>query len=153
MSTHILHDARLKDADGPCGFSLNEGTLCTVKLITNSKGARIDMKDSRCPSLRKIAIKPAAKYSKESPCTNHPLACPLCPKTSPAVWKYNLRAHITSHHPTANVELYQDSFKLADEEITLMKGIYQMAPRSSKNKNKTAPLPISDGHSTRMALR
>src|SRR5271168_248627 len=30
-----------------------------------------------------------AKYLKESPCTNHPLACPLCPKTLPAVWKYN----------------------------------------------------------------
>ncbi|KDR81053.1 hypothetical protein GALMADRAFT_91766 [Galerina marginata CBS 339.88] len=152
MGAHILHDVRLKDAVGPCGFCLNEGTLCTIKLITNSKGSRIDMKDSRCPSLRKITIKSAAKYSKESPCTNHPLACPLCPKSSPAVWKYNLSSHITSHHPTANVDLYKDSFKLASEEITLMKGIYQTVPRTSKKKNQTASLPISDGHSTRMAL-
>ena len=153
MSAHILHDVKLKDSDVPCGFCLNEGGLCIIKLITTSKGTTIDMKNSQCPCIRKLTIKTAARFSKESPCTNHPLNCPLCPKTSPAVWKYNLRSHIISQHPTATLDLYQHLFKLLDEESTLMKAIYQTVPRKSKKRNIIAPLPISDGHSTRMALR
>lgn len=154
MGGHILHDVKLKDATTPCGFCLNEGSLCTMNLISNAKGTRIDVKNSRCPNLRKISIKNAAKFSKESPCTNHPLICPLCPpKTTLAVWKYNLRSHIVTEHPTANIDLYESHYSITEAERILMKAVYQKVPRKSKRSNLAAPLPISDGHSTRTTLR
>jgi len=154
MSAHILHDVRLKDSENPCGFCLSTGTACIIYLIRGSKGTTsIDMKSSRCLQLRKISLKAAATFSHASKCSNHPLACPLCPPKSPAVWKYNLRSHIVKSHPTADVELYKTHFEITPDEGTLMKGVFQTVPRRVKKSRDAAALPISDGHSTRMALR
>ncbi|KAF8157792.1 hypothetical protein B0H34DRAFT_428377 [Crassisporium funariophilum] len=111
------------------------------------------MKNSRCINLQKISLKAAASFTYSSKCSNHPLACPLCPQKSAAVWKYNLRSHIINSHPTADVDLYKSHFDITEDEKTLMKGVYQTAPRSTKKRREDGALPISDGHSTRMALR
>jgi len=154
VSAHILHDVRLKDSESPCGFCLSTGTTCIIYLIRGSKGTMsIDMKNSRCLHLRKISLKAAATFTHTSKCSNHPLACPLCLPKSPAVWKYNLHSHIIKSHPTADVELYKTYFDISPDEITLMKGIFRTAPRRSKKSRDATALPISDGHSTRMALR
>ena len=154
MSGHVLHDVRLKDCESPCGFCLSTGTTCVIYLIRGSKGAMsIDMKSSQCTNLRKIPLKSAATFSHSSKCSNHPMACPLCPPKSPAVWKYNLRSHIVRSHPTADVELYKTHFDITQDEITLMKGVFQTVPRRTKKTHNAEALPISDGHSTRMALR
>jgi hypothetical protein len=69
------------------------------------------------------------------------------------VWKYNLRSHIVKSHPTADVELYKTHFEITPDEGTLMKGVFQTVPRRVKKSRDAAALPISDGQSTRMALR
>jgi hypothetical protein len=154
MSAHILHDPRMRGADNPCGFCLNTETLCSILLSVSSKATTIDMKNSRCPHLRKLNLTAASKFSPpRSPCTNHPLACPLCPPKSPAVWKYNLRAHIIQRHPTSQVELYKDYYSLHDDETTLMKAVFQVKPRQGGPTNKVPTLITSDVHSTRLALR
>lgn len=154
MSAHILHDVRFKDMESPCGFCLNTGMTCIIYLIRGSKGTTsIDMKNSRCINLRKISLKAASMFTHTSKCSNHPLTCPLCPPKSPAVWKYNLRSHIVKSHPTADVELYKTHFEITQDENTLMKGVFQTVPRRTKKSRNDAVLPISDGHSTRMALR
>jgi len=154
MGAHILHDLHIKDADNPCGLCLNTGSRCVFRLIKRNKVDQIDMTNSRCPNLRKIQLTSASKYSKASPCTNVPLRCPLCPKESDCVWKYNLRAHILACHPSATIDLYQHLFAFTEDEFVLMKGIYLSKRRKSKkNEKETLPLQISEGHSSRLAMR
>lgn len=65
-----------------------------------------------------------------------------------------MQSHIVKSHSTADVELYEDLFKLQDDEIVLMKGVYLAKPRKSKKKAKQLiTLRISEGHSSRLALR
>ena len=157
MGAHILHDPRLSGADNPCGFCLNTGTLCSVRLTVTSKNTVIDMKGSRCPHLRKLALAPAAAFNPpSSPCTNHPLVCPLCTErasgTVPAVWKYNLHSHITTVHPRADINLYKDLYEISEAERLLMMRAFKVKPRRVK-RAQGAPLAISDAHSTRVSLR
>lgn len=70
----------------------------------------IDMRQSRCPNLRKIQLKSAAQFTEANPCTNYPLICPVSP--SCVVWKYNLEQHLTQKHPTSNKELYAHIYAL-----------------------------------------
>lgn len=98
MGSHVLHDPQLKDANNPCGLCLSTGNQCTIRLIKRGKAVdKIDMRNSRCPNLKKISLASAGKFTTKSPCTNVPLRCPLCPQVSDAVWKYNLCAHIRMH--------------------------------------------------------
>jgi hypothetical protein len=154
MGGHILHDPQLKDANNPCGFCLNTAMLCTIRLIQSiKKGNKIDMINSHCPNLKKVSLATASKFTEKSPCTNIPLQCPLCPKVSNAVWKYNLCAHIRKHHPTADVANYEQLYAISASELTLMKGVYKRPPKSKKAKNATHVLAISEGHSSRLAMR
>lgn len=154
MGAHILHDQRLTDADNPCGLCLNTGSRCVIRFVTRSKTDQIDMANSRCPNLYKIQLKTAAKFSRKSPCTNIPLRCPLCPKQSDCIWKYNMRAHLENQHPSVNITIYNDLFAVKDEEVVLMKAIRLAKPRTSKKKAKQSRvLEISEGHSSRLALR
>ena len=97
MAAHILHN---KDAQGlanPCGFCLSTGQICSIylkKAKGSDRGNTIDMTRSRCPNLCQVRLAIAEKASKNSPCTNIPLFCPLCPVNHPAVWKYNMYNHI-----------------------------------------------------------
>lgn len=157
MSGHILHDPALIGAETPCGFCLSTGSICDISLIVTSKNTTIDMKSSKCPHLRKLALGAASKFNAtSSPCTNHPTICPLCVPVSiskpKAVWKYNLRAHIIKVHGTANPDLYTKHFAITEEERILMKAAFKTKPRQSQKK-KTSTLTTSDAHSTRLALR
>ena len=40
----------------------------------------------------------AAELSPSSPCSNVPIHCPICPKSSPAIWKYFMRSHFKEKH-------------------------------------------------------
>jgi hypothetical protein len=154
MGAHILHDSQMKDADNPCGLCLNRGSLCAIRLVRRGKsGDQVDMVNSRCPNLYKISLKQAAKFSKTSPCTNIPIRCPLCPKVSDAIWKYNLRSHIAKVHG-GDVSLYQDLYTVSDDERVLMKAAFLSKPRKTKRKKAAQNLlKISEAHSTRVALR
>lgn len=153
MGAHILHDRLLNGADNPCGFCLNTGSLCSIYLTITSKNTVIDMEGSKCPHLRKLHLLPASKHNPpSSPCTNHPLVCPLCPPKSPTVWKYNLRSHIINVHPTADINLYMQYFDINESERTLMKRAFKVKPRRVK-RNEGISLLTSDAHSTCSALR
>lgn len=154
MGAHILHDSQMKDADNPCGLCLNRGSLCAIWLVRRGKsGDQVDMVNSRCPNLYKISLKQAAKFSKTSPCTNIPIRCPLCPKVSDAIWKYNLRSHIAKVHG-GDVSLYQDLYTVSDDECVLMKAAFLSKPRKTRRKKAAQNLlKISEAHSTRVALR
>jgi hypothetical protein len=44
-------------------------------------------------------------------------------------------------HSTADVNLYEDLFKLQDDKIALMKGVYLAKPHKSKKKAKQLTTP------------
>lgn len=154
MGAHILHDHRLKDSDSPCGFCLSTGSSCSIQL-TRGRGANsesiIDMQKFQCPYLWKISLKSVSSFTARQPCTNHPLLCPVC---KVVVWKYNLYAHITTSHPTSDVQLYKSRWSLHENEATPMKAVFLARSRQSKKKRATTGnLVISESHSSRMALR
>ncbi|KAI0054949.1 hypothetical protein BV25DRAFT_1816306, partial [Artomyces pyxidatus] len=156
IGAHILHDSRFKGATNACGLCLRTGSSCVVYLKRKGKsGDQIDYSLSRCPNLQNFSLKNAAKFTKRSPCTNVPMRCPLCPKGSPAIWKYNMDSHITTIHPTANPRLYQHLSQITEDERVLMLGVFRTKPRMAKKKlqNADQSLVISEGHSSRIALR
>lgn len=69
------------------------------------------------------------------------------------MWKYNLCAHIRKRHPIANIKNYEELYTISADELTLMKGIYKRPPKFKKAKNTTRIFAISEGHSSRLAMR
>lgn len=153
VAAHLLHDRFLKDADNPCGFCLRTGSSCSIRLKKNGRGdLQIDLAASRCPNIGKLSLKPAAEFKKKSPCTNHPMVCPLCPKGCEAVWKYNLRTHIVSTHPTATLMLYQDLYTVTREEKAAMQKYLKVA-HHVKKLSRGQQYKISEAHTTRLSHR
>ncbi|KAF8234260.1 hypothetical protein L208DRAFT_1182165, partial [Tricholoma matsutake] len=146
MGAHILHDSHLKDADNQCGLCLNQGTLCVCLVKRGRSGDQIDMVISQCPNIYKIYLKHVVKFSKKSPCTNVPLWCPLCPKVSDAIWKYNLQLHLSKVHSSADVSLYQNLYHVNKEELVLMKSMFLAKPQLLKQKKTKNLLKISEEH-------
>jgi hypothetical protein len=156
MGTHILNDPRLRGSDNPCGLCLNEGQLCEIFLTQRAGTISIDQTKSRCPNIRSLSIKKAEEFSVRQPCTNHPLACPICPRGAAAVWKYNLRSHIETKHPSYNVMLHELVWRLHRDEEVLMRAEWDKLKHHRNRLSKDASarkLTISDGHSSRLALR
>ncbi|KAJ8085516.1 hypothetical protein PM082_004334 [Marasmius tenuissimus] len=156
MGAHILKDCRMHGASQPCGLCMNTGGLCKVFLTKSKKSSAIviDTRRSTCPNLKEtFSIKAAAEYKPNSVCTNHPLTCPLCPKDLPAVWKYNLHQHLSDDHHRCTVQLYEDLYQIRDEENVMMKGILNTKPKMKKKKKKNDGLPISEAHTSTMAMR
>jgi hypothetical protein len=95
----------------------------------------------------------ASKCTEKSPCTNIPIQCPLCPKVSDAMWKYNMGAHIHISHPSANLMNYEELYSISPKETILMKGIHKRPPKPKKLKMATHTLAISEGHSSWLVIR
>ncbi|KAE9401138.1 hypothetical protein BT96DRAFT_818334, partial [Gymnopus androsaceus JB14] len=154
MGAHILKDVHLKDANQPCGLYLNTGGLCQIYLHKHLKAPTvIDMKQSRCQNLKSFSVKTAAEFKLGSPCTNHPLTCPLCPSDAPAVWKYNLVQHLENSHHVPNIKVYHKLYDLDPAESTLMKKHLDAKPRAKRLKGSLSAMKISVAHGTRMVLR
>ncbi|KAI0258005.1 hypothetical protein BC834DRAFT_915424, partial [Gloeopeniophorella convolvens] len=118
----------------PCGLCLRSYKVCQIYLRKN-KGRhgnpKIDKDRSLCSSTVKFSYATAAKSSSSSPCSNVPLACPVCPSNSPAVWRYNLRAHFLRLHPSIPLQSYSHLWTLADSETTEMATIWKNRLRQS----------------------
>src|ERR1700733_5148899 len=125
-----------------------------MRLVQRGKsGHKVHMVYSRCPNMYNISLKQAAKFSKTSPCANVPIRCPLCHKVSDAIWKYNLRSHITKVHG-GDVPLYQDLDTVSDDERVLMRSVFLSKPWKTRRKKAAQnKLKISEAHSTGVALR
>ncbi len=104
---HILFDRSIDRSLEPCGLCLHPAPLCKIYL-RKTKGRTgnitIDMRVSSCSNLIKFSITVTTQFSDASPCTNHPICCPYCPNSSPAVWSYTFCKHLTWFYPTVSLE-------------------------------------------------
>ena len=102
IGAHILHDTSVDCSSEPCELHLCPAPLCKI-ILKKAKGhtgkLAIDMESSSCPNLIKFSITNVATYFETSPCTNHPMRCPYCPKLNLAVWSYNFHHHLLRSHP------------------------------------------------------
>ncbi|PPR03132.1 hypothetical protein CVT24_008485 [Panaeolus cyanescens] len=128
----------------------------TIDRSSKARGAgnvKIDHERSTgCPNNINYSYA-VAKVSKDSsPCSNVPIACPVCPAKEPAIWRYNLRAHFVENHLTSlNIPEYVALWTISNNEIEKMKVIWQTRQQSSvkrPRKDDTPKLIASDAHSS-----
>ena len=103
VAAHLLFNNMVDRA-----LQLVHAGISPVCILQKGKGAgsasQIDMCTSHCPNLVSKFFYSAASTERISlPCTNVPVACPLCPLKSGCVWKYNMKTHIMNHHPSIQV--------------------------------------------------
>ena len=111
MGGHILRAARqvpevvVNPISGtlPCGFCGRCGAAeCAPTLKILSRNTQWS---SQCPRMEPFQYGSANKGSNHRPCRNVPVICSLCnhpgreTDTRPAVWRYNMEAHLTERHP------------------------------------------------------
>jgi hypothetical protein len=94
----------------------------------------------------------ASKYSDISPCTNHPLKCPLCRDDADLVWKYNLQSHIQTVHLTATLEKHKHLYIVNATERAKLKTLYHAKPWHSKKKKQVVDIKISEACSSHHAM-
>jgi len=151
-AAHILHDPKVEKSTEPCGLCLRPSPLCCL-FLKKGKGASRTLKVDKYTG---CLIKPSFSYgvasesSRSSPCSNVPIACPLCPaKDTPAVWKYNMKYHMQKMHSTATLSTHEHLWKLSNFEIVEMKAIWakrhNVVIKRSK-KSKAPELIVSDTH-------
>ncbi|KIK94966.1 hypothetical protein PAXRUDRAFT_141750 [Paxillus rubicundulus Ve08.2h10] len=87
----------------PCSFCGRLGLpTCSPMIRLTSGRIRTEI---NCPRAETFQYGSATKGSDNRPCRNVPIACKLCTQRGrdtewqPAVWHYNIEAHIDSHHP------------------------------------------------------
>ncbi|KAH9833218.1 uncharacterized protein C8Q71DRAFT_712933, partial [Rhodofomes roseus] len=97
--------ARMRNHIGtePCGWCGRDGK-CVTQLVKTGNSRTIH---SSCEYHHtKMKYGPASKSSKNSPCSNVPIHCPLCPSTSAGqpqtIWKYNTLIHLLTAHSPAD---------------------------------------------------
>ncbi|KAJ7735833.1 hypothetical protein DFH07DRAFT_680753, partial [Mycena maculata] len=141
IGSHILHDPAIDRSMEPCGLCGRASPLCQIFLKKSSSGSgalTIDMKASRCPNLTKrFSIGAATKSIDSSPCSNAPLKCPTCSKKDPAVWRYNMKEHLTRHHPEVSLPKHGHLWKLSASEIAGMKGVWRKRKERKTRKHKS----------------
>ena len=158
IGAHILHDGSIDSSSEPCGLCLRPAPLCKI-ILKKTKGRAgnlaIDMKLSSCPNLVKLSIANAATCSENSPCTNHPMLCPYCPKSNPAVWSYNFRHHLLRFHPSIHMGGHKSTWTPSKLEKDGMKRIWQHRHKQSKSRLRAQrpSLVISETHRTHIVLR
>ena len=78
-----------------------------------------------CPHRSQLDLDRTYRLSTDNLCTNVPISCPFCPEFKPdgsmipAVWKYNIEAHIRADHPEVEENLLQSS-RVTQEEFIAM---------------------------------
>ena len=133
-----------------CAFYLRKGRGAT-------SAHQIDFRTSRCPNLiNKFLYAAASTESTHSPCTNVPVVCPLCPSTSSAVWKYNMKTHLMKTHPSIRSSDVLTAYAISDSEKVALRLWWDKrhkVPRQRRKGNVTQiPLTISEAHSSRQVL-
>ena len=166
IGAHILHDAKVRRSQQPCGLCLRPSPLCRWYLKRSASGIdgiTVDYSKSECANKIHFHYHPASISTKASPCSNVPLRCPVCfqlDRNAPAVWRYNLKAHLEDRHPTTSLDRYKNLWNIGPSESHDLKQIYNNrgivpAERNGKNKKKLArtQLKISEAQSMHLALQ
>jgi hypothetical protein len=160
VAAHLLFDSTLNTIEEPCGLCMRPSPLCRFYL-QKGKGAgsapQIDERMSHCPNLTgKLSYSTAAIERTNSPCTNVPMICPLCPSTSTAVWKYNMKTHLVQIHPSANGDDFPKAYVISESEKAALKILWEKRhTRQRQRRNVTSTsrsLAISEAHSSRHAF-
>ena len=125
VAAHILFDSTLDSTKEPCGLCMRPTPLCSFYL-RKGKGAgstqQIDERVSRCPNfIGKLSYSAVATERTNSPCTNVPVTCPLCPSTSVAVWKYNMKTHLARIHPSTKGGDFSKTYVISESEKAALK--------------------------------
>jgi hypothetical protein len=161
MGAHILNDPSLDRSKEMCGLCLRPSPMCRIILRKgrgSSTGYNVDREKSVCINLVRFNYASAADSSSRSPCSNVPVICPLCPTSSPAVWKYSLPIHFRDRHKITSPDNLPIQVRISESEKDAMKVIWdarlkvRQARRSKKSKT-AAPMVISQAHRSRLALR
>ena len=89
MGAHILKDD-MKDTCRFCGESVG---ICSIKIVNGSGRGKvtIEVSNSGCDYFEKFSIAAAAKGSKKSPYTNHPVRCKISKRV---FWSCNIYNHL-----------------------------------------------------------
>ncbi|KAF8059244.1 hypothetical protein FPV67DRAFT_1426519 [Lyophyllum atratum] len=154
IGAHILNDSSVDRTTEPCGFCLCPSALCRF-FLTKGKGAhgniKIDKTRSQsCPNMLNFTYAIASESKPSSPCSNVPISCPLCPKTSPAVWQYNWKHHFASAHPAASFANYSSTAEHTNFEKFEMKRVWDDRRNIAV---KRAKKDVSVAHSSHVSLR
>jgi hypothetical protein len=157
VATHLLFDTTLDTSRELCGLCMRESPLC-VFYLRKGKGAgsapQIDLRTSRCPNLTgKFLYAAAATERTNSPCTNVPIVCPLCPSTSPTVWKYSMKSHLARNHPSVRRSDLFPQYEISESEKAALKLQWEKRHKiSQRRKSTSAHIPVSELHSSRLAF-
>ncbi|KIJ12646.1 hypothetical protein PAXINDRAFT_82548, partial [Paxillus involutus ATCC 200175] len=92
---HLVTQVAVGD---PCGFCGQSGH--PVRLTKEGKKRTFQLSSS-CPLAITFSLGVAATSTKNSPSTNVPIRCSICPATSgdrAVVWKYNMAHHLGTVH-------------------------------------------------------
>lgn len=122
---------------------------------------RIDKDRSRnCPMKTNLKYSVAVASTPSSPCSNIPICCLLCNDPhEPAVWRYNMKYHISRVHPNIKgpqLQKYAHLWELSDSEITKMREKWADRQRvvvKRTKKSKLPPLVISEAHRSQIPSR
>jgi hypothetical protein len=160
VAAHILFDSTLDATKEPCGLCMRPSPLCMFYL-RKGKGAgsapQVNERTSRCPNFTgKLFYSAAAIERTNSPCTNVPMICPLCPSTSTAVWKYNMKTHLARIHPSAKGGDFPKAYVISESEKAALKIQWEKRHTTSRRRRKrnvaAMPLAISEAHSSRQTF-
>jgi len=162
IGAHILFDSSVSEMSEPCGLCLQPSAVCQY-YMKKGKGAlgtpKIDYDRSQgCATKCKFSYAVASRSTSSSPCSNVPLSCPVCPKNSPAVWRYNFGYHAKTSHPglSASDTNYKSIYELAVSEREEMLKIWERRENVSvkrPRKSNFPPLVISDAHRASIPTR
>ena len=83
------------------------------------------------------------------------MRCPHCPGSSPAVWSYTFREHLSRLHPTVSLEDNESIWAVSGLERGRMKQIWddRLKQPKARRKAQRPALVISETHRTRVVLR
>lgn len=156
MGSHLLNDQQLKSSQVPlCGLCLRPSPLCQY-FLKKGKGAnanpKVDEKKSKGCSLKvNFTYGTAMKSTKNSPCSNVPLVCPLCPSDSPAIWRYSMKRHMKVSHNKDLVDKYRALWEISKfEELAMEKKYLARRKLGVVTGKKIQPLEISETHRSRI---
>ncbi|KAH9019948.1 hypothetical protein EDB84DRAFT_1275578 [Lactarius hengduanensis] len=160
VAAHILFDSTLDTTTELCGLCMRPSSLCVFHL-RKGKGPgsapQIDERASRCPNLTgKLFYSAAATERTNSPCTNVPMICHLCPSKSTAVWKYNMKTHLARNHPSTKGDGSHKAYMISESEKAALKILwerrYKISHRRRRGNVVSTPLAISEAHTSRQAF-
>ncbi|KAH9068269.1 hypothetical protein EDB83DRAFT_2222807, partial [Lactarius deliciosus] len=160
VASHLLFDSTLDTTQELCGLCMRPSPQCAFYL-RKGKGTgsapQIDERVTRCPNFTgKLSYLSAATERTNSPCTNVPIICRLCPLTSAAVWKYNMKTHRARFHPSTTGGEFPRAYVVSESKKAALKVLWEtrfmISRRRRKHNVTTMPLAISEVHSSRQAF-